>query len=154
MSHIPSHKTKPQLTTHQNGARLKAWAGPNVGYGYIKNITFKNFYVANTDWPIVLDACYFNVDAATCAAYPAAVDISDIVFHNFTGTSSGKNGRKIAELTCSPNAVCANISLSDIDLQSPKGGPPLVLCDGIDGGVGVDCVSKNSTEAKSRRRGV
>lgn len=38
----------------QNGARLKSWAGPNVGYGYIKNVTFKDFYVYNTDWPIVL----------------------------------------------------------------------------------------------------
>jgi galacturan 1,4-alpha-galacturonidase len=47
----------------QNGARLKAWAGPNVGYGYIDNITYKNFYNFNVDWPIVLDACYFNVNA-------------------------------------------------------------------------------------------
>ena len=47
----------------QNGARLKAWAGPDVGYGYIDNITYKNFYNFNVDWPIVLDACYFNVNS-------------------------------------------------------------------------------------------
>lgn len=46
----------------QNGARLKGWAGSNVGYGFIQNITFKNFYNYNVDWPIVLDACYFNVN--------------------------------------------------------------------------------------------
>lgn len=52
-----------RLIDEQNGARLKAWAGPNVGYGYISNITYKNFYNFNVDWPIVLDACYFNVNS-------------------------------------------------------------------------------------------
>lgn len=55
-------KVRAKLMHLQNGARLKGWAGPNVGYGYIKNITFKNFYNYNVDWPIVLDACYFNVN--------------------------------------------------------------------------------------------
>ena len=53
------------LTLIQNGARLKGWAGPNVGYGYIKNVTFKNFYNYNVDWPIVLDACYFNINTVS-----------------------------------------------------------------------------------------
>jgi galacturan 1,4-alpha-galacturonidase len=44
----------------QNGARLKSWAGPNVGYGYINNITYDGMYIENVDWPIVLDACYFQ----------------------------------------------------------------------------------------------
>ena len=46
----------------QNGARLKSWAGENVGYGYIRNVTYKNFYSENVDWPIVLEACYFDVN--------------------------------------------------------------------------------------------
>jgi galacturan 1,4-alpha-galacturonidase len=25
----------------QHSARLKSWAGPNVGYGFIDNVTFK-----------------------------------------------------------------------------------------------------------------
>ncbi|EPE28796.1 Pectin lyase-like protein [Glarea lozoyensis ATCC 20868] len=129
----------------QNGARLKGWAGPNVGYGYIQNVTFKNFYNYNVDWPIVLDACYFNVNASTCAAYPSRVDMKDIHFQNFTGSSSGVNGRKVAKLTCSPNAVCSNIKLDDIDLTSPKGSPPVIVCDGIQGSVGVACVPGNTT---------
>ncbi|KFX97455.1 hypothetical protein V490_02779 [Pseudogymnoascus sp. VKM F-3557] len=130
----------------ENGARLKAWAGPTAGYGYIKNITFKNFYVDNTDWPIVLDACYFNVEPEICSKYPSRVDIHDIVFQNFTGMSSGKNGRKVAQLTCSPNAVCDNINLSEIDLHSPEGEAEIV-CDGISD-VGVPCVPL--TDAKKR----
>ncbi|KAH8596490.1 pectin lyase fold/virulence factor [Bisporella sp. PMI_857] len=131
----------------ENGARLKGWAGPNVGYGYIKNITFKNFYNYNVDWPIVLDACYFNVNASTCAAFPSRVDMIDVRFQNFTGSSSGKNGRKVAKLVCSPNAVCSGIKLEEINLTSPKGSPPVVICDGIRGSIGVDCLPANSTLA-------
>jgi len=131
----------------QNGARLKGWAGPNVGYGYIKNVTFKNFYNENVDWPIVLDACYFNVNTTTCDAYPSRVDMIDILFKNITGSSSGKNKRKVARLVCSPNAVCSNIRLEDIDLTSPTGSPPVIICDGILGGIGVDCLPANSTLA-------
>lgn len=42
------------LLNGENGARLKAWAGPNVGYGYIDNITYKDIHIENTDHPIVL----------------------------------------------------------------------------------------------------
>lgn len=45
----------------QFGARLKSWAGPNVGYGYINNVTFRNFWNANNEYAAYLDSCYFNV---------------------------------------------------------------------------------------------
>ena len=134
----------------QNGARLKSWAGPDVGYGYIRNITYKDFYVNNTDWPIVLDACYFNINETTCTAYPSRVNISDITFQNFTGMSSGAEGPDVARLVCSSAAVCENIKLVDIHVGSPETAPEdgVILCDGISGGVGVPCVSSNGTEAK------
>ncbi|CZT52664.1 related to Probable exopolygalacturonase B [Rhynchosporium secalis] len=128
----------------QNGARLKVWAGPTAGYGYIKNVTFQNFYNYNVDWPIVLDACYFKIDAATCSKYPSRVDMVDIHFKNFTGISSGKNGHSVAKLICSPNAVCTGITVDGIHLTSPSGGAPVVICDGIKGGIGVDCVPSGS----------
>lgn len=141
-----AHVENVTMLNAQNGARLKAWAGPTAGYGYIKNITFKNFYEFNVDWPIVLDACYFNINASTCLAYPSKVDIMDVVFKNFTGSSSGVNKRVIAKLTCSPAAVCTNITLDDIDLTSPVGAAPaVVVCDGIQGDIGVPCYPSNST---------
>ncbi|KAF8864013.1 pectin lyase-like protein [Acephala macrosclerotiorum] len=135
-----AHIENVTMLNAQNGARLKAWAGPNVGYGYISNITYKNFYNFNVDWPIVLDACYFNFNASTCSTYPSRVDMTDILFQNFTGSSSGTNGLKVAKLVCSPNAVCENIKLDGIDLTSPKGSPPVIVCDGTKGDLGVDCV--------------
>ena len=139
-----------ELINFQNGARLKAWAGPDVGYGRIHNITFKDIHIENTDSPIVLDQCYFDIDSETCAEYPSETDFTDITFTNIYGTSSGKNGKVVADLVCSPNAVCSNIELSDIDLSSPEGDPPAVICDGIEGNIGIDCQSSDAT-AKMKR---
>ncbi|KAJ5112916.1 hypothetical protein N7456_001450 [Penicillium angulare] len=129
------------LLNGQNGARLKAWAGEDVGYGRITNVTYRNIQIQNTDNPIVLDQCYFDVNSTECAKYPSQVNVTNIVFDNIWGTSSGKEGKVIADLTCSPNAVCSNISLSRIDVTSPAGSPPEIICDGIQGSIGVNCTS-------------
>ena len=107
-------------------------------------------YNDNVDWPIVLDACYFDIDAATCATYPSQVNITNILFKNITGFSSGKEGENVASLICSPAAVCENIRLEDVDLRSPTDPDEdgIVLCDGIAGGVGVSCVSANNTSTR------
>jgi galacturan 1,4-alpha-galacturonidase len=68
------------------------------------------------------------------------VNITDITFTNFTGSSSGKNGVDVASLVCSPNAVCEDITLSDINITSPAGDAE-IICDGISGDLGVPCVS-------------
>ncbi|RAL06860.1 putative extracellular exo-polygalacturonase [Aspergillus homomorphus CBS 101889] len=133
------------LLNGQNGARLKAWAGQDVGYGRINNITYKNIQIQNTDNPVVLDQCYFNINATECAQYPSAVNITNIVFENIWGTSSGKEGLVVADLTCSPAAVCTNVTLQDISLTSPAGSPAEIVCTGITGGIGVDCGSGKTT---------
>ncbi|KAH6695119.1 exo-polygalacturonase, partial [Plectosphaerella plurivora] len=135
----------------QHSARLKSWAGANVGYGFINNVTFRNFWNANNEYAAFLDSCYFNVNATACAANPSRVDVTNVLFQNFTGTTSGKYGRAVARLTCSTseNAVCENIRFEDFNVQSPCGGPPVILCDGIKDGVGVPCVSATSDEGKA-----
>ncbi|KAJ5162529.1 hypothetical protein N7492_007921 [Penicillium capsulatum] len=132
------------LLNGQNGARLKAWAGRNVGYGRINNITYRNIHIENTDQPVALDQCYFNVNETECAKYPSQVNVANIVFDNIYGTSSGKKDKVVADLTCSPNAVCSDIHLSNIDLTSPAGSPPEVICDGIQGDIGVACKSSTA----------
>jgi len=128
------------LLNGENGARLKAWAGPNVGYGYIDNITYKDIHIENTDAPVVLDQCYFNINETACAAYPSKVNITNVNFINISGSSSGKNGRVVADLTCSPGATCSGIHLEGIDLTSPAGDPPQIVCDNIQGDIGVACI--------------
>jgi len=43
------------MTNAQNGARIKAWAGPNVGSGIVKNVTFDGFVESKVDNPVVID---------------------------------------------------------------------------------------------------
>lgn len=43
------------MSNAQNGARIKCWAGPNVGGGIVKNITFENFIESKVDNPVVID---------------------------------------------------------------------------------------------------
>ncbi|AEO59834.1 glycoside hydrolase family 28 protein [Thermothelomyces thermophilus ATCC 42464] len=141
-----AHIENVTLLNGENGARLKAWAGPDVGYGYIRNVTYKDIRVENTDSPIVLDQCYFNVNETVCAQYPSRVNITDINFINVRGTSSGKEGRVVADLTCSPGATCTGIHLEGIDITSPKGSPPQIVCENIEGDIGVDCIPKDEAD--------
>jgi galacturan 1,4-alpha-galacturonidase len=139
-----AHLENITLLNGQNGARLKAWAGANVGYGRIDNVTYKDVQIQNTDSPIVLDQCYFNINQTACAAHPSRVNITNIRFINFSGTSSGKHGKVVADLTCSPGATCSGIQLENINLTSPKGSPPEIVCNGIQGGIGVPCVADSA----------
>ncbi|CAN8101835.1 unnamed protein product [Discula destructiva] len=137
----------------QFGGRLKSWAGPDVGYGYINNVTFRNVWSANTEYSAYLDSCYFNINATTCAAYPSQVNITNIVFENFSGYTSGKYGRATARLTCSssPNAVCENIVFKNFTVTSPcatGAEESVVICDGV-GDLGLPCVSSTSSEGKA-----
>jgi galacturan 1,4-alpha-galacturonidase len=87
------------MTNAQNGARIKAFAGPNVGSGIIKNITFENFYETAVNHPVIIDQvrcahylinlfpdsflfsikCY-ETTATACAQFPSNTFIQDIWF--------------------------------------------------------------------------
>lgn len=83
--------------------------------------------------------------------------MTNVVFENFSGYTSGKYGRVVASLTCSsnPDAVCENITFRNFTVTSPCGNnngtasssSAVVICDNISGDVGLDCVASNSTEA-------
>jgi galacturan 1,4-alpha-galacturonidase len=139
------------LLNGQHGARLKTWAGEHVGYGFINNVTFRNIWNANNEYTAFLDSCYFNINETTCAKYPSKMNITNILFENFQGTTSGKFGLAVAKLTCStnPDAICNNIQFKNFNVTSPCGGPPVIICDGIKGGIGMPCVSADSAEAKA-----
>ena len=67
------------MSNAQNGARIKAWAGPNVGSGIVKNIVFEHFFETAVDNPLIIDQCYMT-NATACAAFPSNTFIQDIVF--------------------------------------------------------------------------
>ncbi|KAF3766972.1 family 28 glycoside hydrolase [Cryphonectria parasitica EP155] len=134
------------------GGRLKSWAGPDVGYGYINNVTFKNFYNANNGYAAYLDSCYFDINSTECAAYPSQVNVTNVTFDSFSGYTSGAYGRAVASLTCSsnPNAVCENIVFKNFTVTSPCSNGTdnaVVICNNIAGGIGIPCVNSTSAEA-------
>lgn len=103
------------------------------------------------DYGIFLDSCYFNKSAEECNAHPSGMQITNIHFENFTGYTSGVYGNAVARLSCSSaeDAVCANITVKNFDVKPPCGGEPVVICDGMHGDVGVDCVPYESDEAQA-----
>ncbi|KZT71881.1 glycoside hydrolase family 28 protein [Daedalea quercina L-15889] len=118
----------------ENGARIKVFGGsPDAsstaggGTGYVKNVTFEDFYVYVVDDPIVIDQCY-ETDASTCAEYPSQLSISDIHYINVTGSSSGAEGTVVVDLECSQE--CEDITASGINITSPMGSPTYV-CENV-----------------------
>ncbi|EJU00154.1 hypothetical protein DACRYDRAFT_127566 [Dacryopinax primogenitus] len=120
----------------QNGARIKVFGGnpsPNSmaggGTGYVKNITYSNFYVNNTDFPITTNQCY-STPAATCEAYPSKLTISDVHYINVTGMSSGAENATVVTLECSE--PCTDFTATGTHLVPPaKFGSPVYLCANI-----------------------
>ncbi|KAF5320945.1 hypothetical protein D9619_001625 [Psilocybe cf. subviscida] len=106
-----------KMSKAQNGARIKAWAGQNVGSGIVKNVTFENFFETAVDNPVVIDQCYMT-SAADCSQFPSNTFIQDIWFKNITGTGTKAT---VASLACSPDGRCSDINIDDIKLAFPGG---------------------------------
>ncbi|KAI0043763.1 glycoside hydrolase family 28 protein [Auriscalpium vulgare] len=112
--------TNITMSNAQNGARIKAWAGPNVGSGIVKNITFSKFFETNVDNPVVIDQCY-ETSAALCTEFPSNTYIQDVWFDDISGTSSGAEKGVVASLACSPDGRCSDINVNNLSLSPPPG---------------------------------
>ncbi|OAX40216.1 glycoside hydrolase family 28 protein [Rhizopogon vinicolor AM-OR11-026] len=133
--------TNVQMYNAENGARIKAFAGPGVGSGIVRNISYSFFTEGNVDNPLIIDQCY-ETNATDCAAYPSNVYIQDVTFTNFYGTSSGAEKSVVASLACSPDNRCSNISVSNISLEPPSSyGNATYVCQNVNvtGNVFGDC---------------
>ncbi|KAF8731906.1 hypothetical protein HU200_015852 [Digitaria exilis] len=97
-----------------NGARIKTWQG---GRGYAKNIVFKNIVMGNVRNPIIIDQNYCD-SATPCREQKSAVEVSNVLFKNITGTSASKEAIK---LRCSTSVPCYSIALENVKLTL-KGG--------------------------------
>ncbi|KAI5123826.1 hypothetical protein M0805_009118 [Coniferiporia weirii] len=109
--------TNIRMSNAENGARIKCFAGPGVGSGIVKNITFEHFIESDVDSPVVIDQCY-ETSAADCASNPSNTIIQDVIFTDISGTGSGST---VATLDCSPGARCSNITVNNLTLKAPSG---------------------------------
>ncbi|XP_073288285.1 probable polygalacturonase At1g80170 [Primulina huaijiensis] len=97
-----------------NGLRIKTWQG---GSGYVRSIRYQNVRMDNVSNPIIIDQFYCD-SPTTCQNQTSAVEISQIMYRNITGTSKTKKAMKFA---CSDTVPCTHIILNNINLQSMDG---------------------------------
>ncbi|KAI9259457.1 pectin lyase fold/virulence factor [Phascolomyces articulosus] len=130
----------------QNGARIKTW--PRSSLGYVKNVSYIDFHVTNSDNPIQIDQCYFNIEEAECLADPAKLQISNLLFKNVTGGGSKKAGQAMAYIVCSAEAPCEDFTFDGVDLVPYDGSKPVYLCQNLanNATAGLDCTPANEWE--------
>ncbi|KAI3880915.1 hypothetical protein MKX03_024611 [Papaver bracteatum] len=92
-----------------NGVRIKTWQG---GSGNANNISFQNIVMYNVKNPIIIDQNYCDQDDP-CNEQASAVQISDVIYKNITGTSASEVA---VNFDCSKNHPCQDIVLQDINL--------------------------------------
>ncbi|PPS15955.1 hypothetical protein GOBAR_AA04632 [Gossypium barbadense] len=124
-----------------NGVRIKTWQG---GSGYVRGVRFENVRMEDVANPIIIDQFYCD-SPKTCQNQTSAVQISQIMYRNISGTTKSKEAMKFA---CSDTTPCSNIVLSNINLEK-KDGTAETYCNSAQGfGYGIvhpsaDCLSSN-----------
>ncbi|KAL4904333.1 hypothetical protein BDW74DRAFT_168381 [Aspergillus multicolor] len=121
--------------TKATGIKIFA-AGPDHGSASVRNITFKDIVSQGCHYALQIQTCY-DATAEYCEEYPSTATLSDVVWSNITGTTSGHYGDVIGNLDCSVGGTCG-ISVSGLNVTAPDGGVTL-LCANVDGDIGYPC---------------
>ncbi|XP_047953688.1 probable polygalacturonase At1g80170 isoform X5 [Salvia hispanica] len=132
-----------------NGLRIKTWQG---GSGYVRAVRYENVKMENVSNPIIIDQFYCD-SPTKCEDQASAVEVSEILYKNITGTSATRIAMKFA---CSETVPCSKIVLNNINLQSEsEDGDEETYCNNASGSVhghvhpSADCLLQNSEEEKS-----
>lgn len=119
------------MNNASDGARIKVWPGNAAsmsvdlqgggGEGRVRNITYENMQLSNVDYAIEITQCYGQKNITLCTEFPSKMTISEIVFRDFTGTTSTKYSPLTSYYQCSSPDVCYDIHSTNIDVKSPAG---------------------------------
>ncbi|XP_027347567.1 probable polygalacturonase At1g80170 [Abrus precatorius] len=129
-----------------NGVRIKTWQG---GSGYVRGVRFQNVRVENVSNPIIIDQFYCD-SPTTCQTQTSAVEISEVMYQNISGTTMSA---KAIKFDCSDTAPCSNLVLSNVDLEK-QDGTVETYCHSAQGfGYGVvhpsaDCLNSNDKNSQ------
>ncbi|KAI7882728.1 pectin lyase-like protein [Lichtheimia hyalospora FSU 10163] len=127
----------------QNGARIKTWALGALGE--VRNVSYIDFRVTNSDHPLTIDQCYFNIEEEECKANPSKIQMKDITFKNITGSGNEKAGSDVVTIICSAEAPCENFNFDDINIATydPSSVKPAYICENLENSEssGLDCSS-------------
>ncbi|KAL1365551.1 hypothetical protein HN51_013576 [Arachis hypogaea] len=97
-----------------NGVRIKTWQG---GSGYVRGVRFQNVKMENASNPIIIDQFYCD-SPTTCQNQTSAVEISEIMYQNISGTT---RSAKAIQFACSDTVPCSSLVLSNVDLEKQDG---------------------------------
>ncbi|VVB06048.1 unnamed protein product [Arabis nemorensis] len=98
-----------KLSATDNGVRIKTYQG---GSGTAKNIKFQNIRMENVKNPIIIDQNYCDKDK--CQQQGSAVQVSNVVYRNITGTSATDVAIKF---DCSKKYPCQGIVLANVNIK-------------------------------------
>ncbi|RDX75051.1 putative polygalacturonase, partial [Mucuna pruriens] len=87
------------------------------GSGYVRGVRFQNVRVENVSNPIIIDQFYCD-SPTTCQNQGSAVEISEVMYQNISGTTM--SGKAI-KFDCSDTVPCSNLVLSNVDLEKEDG---------------------------------
>ncbi|KAI6357816.1 hypothetical protein MCOR07_003860 [Pyricularia oryzae] len=124
-----------------DGARLKVWpdrvpgsdaVDAGGGRGRVRNVTYHEFRSRGCDSAITVDQCYGQKNQTLCRAHPSRVTMEDVLFRDFTGTTSKRYDPRVGQLVCSAPEVCLDFRSQNINVRNPSGREPLWICEGFD----------------------
>ncbi|RZC72247.1 hypothetical protein C5167_035413 [Papaver somniferum] len=107
--------TNSRFRETTNGIRIKTYQGGN---GYAKDFHFKNLNFDTVSNPIIIDQYYCAVRGA-CPPQKTAVQIKNVTYEHFTGTSATQAA---VVLNCSQAVPCTELTFNSIQLTPAKRG--------------------------------
>ncbi|KAJ8547022.1 hypothetical protein K7X08_010608 [Anisodus acutangulus] len=108
-----------------NGLRIKTWQG---GSGYVRTVRFQNVQMEDVSNPIIIDQFYCD-SQKPCQNQTSAVEISEVLYRNVTGTTKSQKAMKFA---CSDTVPCSHITLDNVNLEA-RDGTAEVYCNSATG---------------------
>ncbi|KAI9691612.1 MAG: hypothetical protein M1822_007683 [Bathelium mastoideum] len=116
-------------------------SGDGHGQSTVTNVTYTGIKVQGSDYAIQIQSCY-NSDASYCSSNPGNAQISDVVFADFSGTTSKTDSPATSNLDCGAKGKCG-IKIEGYDVAPPSG-TGKVLCANTPSDLGVACSSDAS----------
>ncbi|KAJ5375623.1 Glycoside hydrolase family 28 [Penicillium concentricum] len=110
--------------------------GGNHGISTVSNVTFTGVVVDGCDYAIQIQSCYGET-ADYCVNNPGNARLTDIVFDNISGRTSGKYKAVTGSLACGSGGTCG-VKVAAYTVEAPSGGSE-VLCANTPSNLGVKC---------------
>lgn len=98
-----------------NGLRIKTW---QAGSGYVRSIRYQNVRMEDVANPIIIDQFYCDSPKSCDQNQTSAIEISQIMYRNISGTSKSAKAMNFA---CSDAVPCSHIVLNNINLETRDG---------------------------------